>query len=353
MPPRLLAGVCFSALLTASMQTFFASMSLLHHSPHDQSGPDNMATYLGKLDDTNLGPFSDKIAEESLASKHFLRYVQLDEFIGKGTATVTFSVDTTRLQMAFPQSFDNTKSYVIKFTGDMNRRGQYDTHFADYGAIAYEISKRISSHPSIPTTVFFEKSVINPFRDGTLMAPNTTSSIIMDRLMASTNMSIAVVESVRPTPEHLDDDGYLTLLPLDQIYCFWKRLFENLDFVHAHNVSMHDTALWNTILQDGEVMLFDWHMGEIFVEDSSGLPKGYEQLTATDQPHFHDTNRVGKRIKEQLKRLASRAISPEDAHRLTDLYKIMQAPNPPTLGSLLRTHEYFMVHANDTCTLMW
>jgi len=263
------------------------------------------------------------------AGDDLLRSLQFEEFLGEGVASIAFAVTSPLL----PQN----QSFIIKFSGDHDRKGKYLKNFAEYGLLARDIARHLAPHPSIPQTLYFEKSRKNPFiQDGPLAGLSLTPDRYMERLRSYQNMSIAIIERATATHSHLKDG----VLDVPRPYCFWKRLFEIMDYVNSKNVQLTDTKLWNMLLQNGEIILFDWHMARLFVSPNATkpLPYGHRQLKSGQQVHDHDVNRIGSRIQEYLD---ARQVNTREKALLQDMVHVMQQDHPPSFGWILDHHEYF------------
>jgi hypothetical protein len=296
-------------------------------------------------------------------SVHWLETrIQLGKYLGSGVASVAFEA---KLAVDDPLISSPSKQYIIKFTGDHHRNGKVEPRFGEFGAIAVELTARLAPHPSIPQTIYFAKSTPNPFRTGTFFLPaNKLDSSLGKRLLQATNMSIAVTERAIQTHEHVDEDGVLSI-PKSKVPCFWRRLFEILDYVHSRNIRFIDTKFWNMLLQDGEIILFDWHMGDIVVTSNDTpisskqgkkqkLPFRHVILEEDDTVHSYDVYKVGKRVREYLDSIPKKKRD-ADWRRLGDMRKRMQGDDPPSFGWLVKNHEYFVHQSNNTtsCSLVW
>lgn len=280
---------------------------------------------------------SDLSSEEQ--QKLSLEDIQLGTFLGHGKFTDAFDTD-------IPQSFKTAgKEYVIKFTGDY-RNPKYFFH----GKISSQLMNTLSPHPSIPETLLFLESAPNPFRNNIFHINGTISKTTTKRLNRSQNMSITVTEKVTATHEHINEDDILDI-PASKVRCFWRNLFELLGYLHSKNVMMIDTKLWNILLQNGTIVMFDWNNGKVFHDGLSVEEYGWHV-------HEYDVYSFGKRMREFLdhqEELAaagsSNVISPLDIRLLRHMVRSMRLKSPST--TKLLDHEYFDQDRNVSCSLTW
>lgn len=163
--------------------------------------------------------------------------------------------------------------------------------------------------------------------------------------------------------------------------------------VHSRNVILYDTKMYNIMLQNGTIQLFDWNLGKIFhqqhnntttttittttrddQEEELQLPsQKYNHVSPPRYPtvHEHDVRKVGKRIREFVKHQKKKqskqhgahqpnntaVVSPDDLELLHDLYHVMESSSssktPPTFQWILDHHAYFAIHKNESCHLIW
>ena len=301
-----------------------------------------------------------------ITNRHsWLETIRLGKYIGEGDASVTF--EAIMLDPPPPILMSSNKKYVIKFTGDHHLDGNLVPKFAEHGDIAVEITARLAPHPSIPQTIHFERSTANPFRTGTFPLPSKSERLCA-RLLQSTNMSIALVERAVQTHKHADEKVWVLNVPTNKVQCFWRRLFEILDYVHSRNIRLKDSGLWNMLLQDGEIILFDWHQGDIVVDEkqpsntthANKLPFRHVRLDKDDgddgemSVHSFDVYKIGKRIGDLLKTAPEEEWS-DDWRRLQAMRRQMRHDDDPmpSFGWFLENHEYFVQHQNKTCSLLW
>ena len=318
--------------------------------------------------------------------------VRLGKFLGQGIASVAFEAKIKQGALQDIMIGHRPREYVIKFTGDHNRRGEYEPDFFKHSQVAYDVTKKLSPHPSIPQTIYFQPSVVNPFHpspDGIFSNFSTSnlsetveiSESLIKRLLMSSNTSIALMEKAVATHRHLrKPQSSLLVLPTpDLVKCFWYQLFQILDHVHSHQIQWVDTKLWNVLLQNGRIILFDWHKARTVhrpTNTQAELPFGHVILEdPKEKVSDYDVFKVGKRIKEYLKSKKAKAKPTmksaaygnnantnathyginEDAiglYQLHTLREMMHQPYPPTMGWFLKNHEYFN-GTSPSCKLIW
>ena len=290
----------------------------------------------------------------------WLQHIKVGEFLGSGKYSDTFAavLDDEYYKRHYPQQFAASKQspeYIIRIAGNYHDGVSNDGKLVK-SERAWNITKRLSPHPSIPATMHYVKQTSNPFNDGRLQFADDSkrkwAKKHMDgRLFKATNVSIDVTERVRPSVKHCEGVHGLLTVPPHMVRCFWRQLFETMSYVHSKGVSIRDTKLWNFMIREpGKIVLFDFNLGHI-VDIGS---KEYEQIHEEDVQHF------GKRIQEYLESQKRdyenvETIPQVDLDDLEDLAKTMmdESKPPPTLMSLLENHEYFLVEADDECLLKW
>ena len=299
--------------------------------------------------------------------------IQLGQFVGQGMVTVVFDV------VLDPLPPTGGREYVIKFTGDFDRLGEYHPEFADEAEKVHHITADIlPPAPFIPQTIWYRENVTNPFKTGLFPLPDCLEGEcdeVRARLLNSTRMSISIVERLEPTHMHYNGATKILDIPDDKVACFWKRLFEIMDYIHTRNVRWIDTAIWNIVLSNGEMAIIDWHCAHSVrikngsettsIEVIEGTNKNKNSCPETDvvladgeQVHTWDANTISKRIREFLgtKLDSIRAKQNYEIYGLVDLQRDMSRyPNPPSFGWLLANHPYFKRLKNITrgCNLTW
>jgi hypothetical protein len=299
-------------------------------------------------------------------NESWLNHIRLGDWLGSGKFSDTFAA-------IFDQPMD--KEYIIKFSGSY----ELGNSFADTAAHAVDVIARLSPHPNIPQTLNFARNISNPFRTGQFALPtgtvdrhNSTGSATLhaERLRRSPYVSVTVSERVRQTHKHLSHK--LLDVPSEKVRCFWRRLFETLDYAHSKKVIMVDTKLWNVMLQDGEMKFFDWNMAMIHETSrdrherhTMNTTKAYASCSQgksskCNAVHHYDVHKSSKRIDEFLaadkrkrNRDRSNIVSRLDRNYLKDLRDAMAVENPPTMRWLLDHHNYFLAEDSDSCTLKW
>ena len=340
------------------------------------------------------------IRNETKASKQGIETVELGQYLGSGRSTVTFEVKFKSEESSESYQVQGKSSgknaHVIKFSGD---------HQEDYqqrSQMEVTVAQILSPHPGIPQTVLFDPDVENPFRTGLIQLPtqirqeiskltqvNKTASKrqydALYHLETNQRMSIAVMERAMATHSHTrtDDAGgaVLDLPSTSLVRCFWKRLFETLDYVNAKQILWADTNLWNVLLQNGEIVFFDWNGARIYTttkKDSSlqqheaELPNGYELLDSgdADNPHGLVASRqipkIAKRIREYLDFVKANDRDLEEDHAKKqhwgELDRLCQSMldkqtkrSRKTLGWFLENDNYFRKHQSElqACSLVW
>lgn len=299
---------------------------------------------------------------------HWLETIRLGKYLGRGVATVTFEVAQLPPEALLPDGANASKPFVIKFMGDHDQFGKPTPKFSEHSAHANEVSSRLAPHPSIPQTILFESSVSNPFRGGIFPLPDKNR--LQEQLLRCDNFSISVTERAIATHDHLNRKDALRLPTRRLEKCFWRRLFEILDYAHSRNITWIDTKLWNVLLQDGEIIVFDWHMGEFVVDDGNlttanassqqkKLPFGHTTLDVGEKVHDHDVYKLGKRVLEYVRSIPAADWEKVEnggtmEKQLLDLGSRMQKDHPPTLRWLLDNHDYFQdVKRSENCSLTW
>jgi serine/threonine protein kinase len=353
------AGLC--SIL--SLSTFSGSVRLQDHLHLVQAHPADLAS--------NLFYNSHRFLLDGEESISWLNHIRLGDWLGSGKFSDTFAA-------IFDKPMD--KEYIIKFSGSY----KLENYFADAAAHAVDVVARLTPHPNIPQTLYFARNVSNPFRTGQFALPtgtvdrhNSTGSATLhtDRLRRSPHVSVTVSERVRQTHKHLTD--HRLDIPSEKVRCFWRRLFETLDYAHSKKVIMTDTKLWNVMLQDGEMKFFDWNMAMIYEPSRDrherhpmNTTKAYgrcyqgESSSSCNEVHHYDVYKSSKRIDEflvvdkrkrnrNLERDRSKIISRRDRDYLKDLRDVMDDDNPPTMRWLLDHHNYFFAEDSDSCTLKW
>lgn len=296
----------------------------------------------------------------------WLNQIQLGEWLGSGKFSDTFVA-------IFDPPLD--KEYIIKFSGSYDQ----EKTFADGAAHAVDVVARLSPHPNIPQTLYFARNVSNPFRTGHFALPKDTidrhtstgvSQLNVERLRRSPRVSAIISERVRQTHKHLRH--HILEVPSDKVRCFWRRLFETLDYAHSKNVIMVDTKLWNVMLQDGELKFFDWNMAMIYESKGdrherhkSKSTKPYSTCSQgkshnCDAVHHYDVRKVSKRISEFLdydkhkrKHHRSNTLPRQDRDYLEDLKNIMAVKHPHSMKWLIEHHSYFLAEDTESCILIW
>ena len=289
----------------------------------------------------------------------WLEHIKVGEYLGSGQYSDTFAAVLDddyykRYLLRRDTELEKLPDYIIRITGNY-RDGVTNDKELTKSEKAWNITKRLSPHPSIPTTMHFVKQTSNPFNDDRLQFEDNDkrkwARKHMDgRLFKATKVSIDVTERIRPSIKHCDVNGTLTV-PLHLVRCFWRQLFETMSYVHSKGVAVRDTKLWNFMIRDpGKLVLFDFNLGYL-------ADPGSEEL---ERIHEEDVLRFGKRIQEYLERqkddtTTAEKITKGDLNDLEHLSKIMMIDfkQPPTMTSLLKNHEYFLVEADDECLLKW
>ena len=287
----------------------------------------------------------------------WMQHIKVGDFLGSGKYSDTFVAvfDDDYFQRYNIQSSEKPPEYIIRITGNY-RDGVTNDKKLRASERAWNISQRLSPHPSIPTMAHYAKQTANPFNDGRLQFADQSkrkwAKKHMDgRLLKATNVSIDVTERVRPSVKHCKGEHGLLTAPPHIVRCFWRQLFETMSYVHSKGVSIRDTKLWNFMVREpGKIVLFDFNLGEIADIGS----KEFERMHEEDVLHF------GKRIQEYVESqkgdtTIAEKISQGDLDDLENLSKIMMDDSkpPPTMTSLLENHEYFLVEADDECLLQW
>ena len=310
--------------------------------------------------------------------------VRLGKFLGEGVVTVAFEadlIDRDNLPTLWKEN-NNKKNngYVIKFTGDHDRKGNHNPKFYLHTFNAYQVTTKLAPHPSIPQTIYFDQNTVNPFftnDKGELYFSLANKQLVVkeeswphgmkERLLKWQNVAISIVEKVVDTHEHLGRHSRLELPNPQLVKCFWKQLFDILDYVHSRNIRWVDTKLWNVLLQDGIIILFDWHVANTVVVDDvdsnnntlSGITTKEEKrdllfghISLQDpKEKVSDTDvyTISKRIKEYLESQNfdynnDSGDEDNDLHQLYHLSEMMRKDYPPTMGYFLKHHRYFQDH---------
>lgn len=320
----------------------------------------------------------------------WLDHVHLGEWIGSGGWSDAF-------EAIIDKDYNpSNKSYIIKFTGDIEADGDVD--HAKSSITAVEVIRRLSPHPSIPENLYFVPKIPNPFPDryqlpnATRLVRHSTGAERMNRKRLTTSkfMSIQISERVIQTHNHMEGR-----MPGDKLRCFLYHFFQVLDYAHSKNVMMIDLVLYNVILQDGVMKFIDWSDAMIFETDrerknriknnitypysfcsagicSDGKTRKFEYV------HEYDVQKLAYRIGRLLRYYEEKDmdydayvrkddnegyfISTRDMKLIKDLIGKMSNDRPaPRLRWLLDHHDYFTgilgeeedggIHSN--CTLLW
>ena len=341
-----------------------------------------MGAHLGETISYNLGNYYIIVHHDWLQKN-----VRIGKFLGEGVVTVAFEVDIDdRDNLPILWKENNNKKnngYVIKFTGDHDRKGNHNPNFYLNAFNAYQVTTKLVPHPSIPQTIYFDQNTVNPFftnDKGELYFSLANKQLVVkeeswphgmkERLLKWQNVSISIVEKAVETHAHYGTEEPFALeLPNPHlIKCFWKQLFDILDYVHSRNIRWVDTKLWNALLQDGIIVLFDWHVANTVVVDdfdsnnntSSGITTkedkrdllfGHISLQdPKEKVSDTDVYKISKRIKEYLESQNfdhnndSGDDEDDDLHQLYHLSEMMRKDYPPTMGWFLKHHKYFQDH---------
>mmetsp|Transcript_2728 Transcript_2728/g.8011 ORF Transcript_2728/g.8011 Transcript_2728/m.8011 type:complete len:381 (+) Transcript_2728:255-1397(+) len=298
----------------------------------------------------------------------WLSHIKVGKFLGSGKYSDTFIAvfdddyynkymyhqAQSALSGGDSTNSGNTPDCIIRITGNY-RKGVISDSKLRASERAWRISQRLSPHPSIPTMLHYVRHTPNPFLDGRLdFAQNSTRKLAIKhndgRLFKATNVSIDVTERVYPTVEHCNSRDGLLAVPVHKVRCFWRQLFETMSYVHSKGVAIRDTKLWNFMVQDGKIVLFDFNLGHMADVGS----REYEQIHVEDVQHF------GKRIREYVESQRGNTTAIEqpsslDLDLLEDLSQIMMIDNksPPTMTWLLENNKYFLIEGDDECLLQW
>ena len=301
-------------------------------------------------------PFQQQVDGDDLS---WLEHIKVGEYLGSGKYSDTFAAVLDddyykRYLLRRDTELEKLPDYIIRITGNY-RDGVTNDKELTKSEKAWNITKRLSPHPSIPTTMHFVKQTSNPFNDDRLQFEDNDkrkwARKHMDgRLFKATKVSIDVTERIRPSIKHCDVNGTLTVPP-HMVRCFWRQLFETMSYVHSKGVAVRDTKLWNFMIREpGKLVLFDFNLGHM-------ADPGSEEF---ERIHEEDVHRFGRRIQEYLESqkedtMAEKKIRQYDLNDLEHLSKIMMIDfkQPPTMTSLLKNHEYFLVEADDECLLKW
>ena len=202
-----------------------------------------------------------------------MQHIKVGEFLGSGKYSDTFAavLDDDYYKRHYPQQFTASKQspeYIIRIAGNYHDGVTNDRKLVK-SERAWNISKRLSPHPSIPATMHYVKQTSNPLNDGRLQFVDDSkwkwAKKHMDgRLFKATNVSIDVTERVRPSVKHCEGVHGLLTVPPPMVRCFWRQLFETMSYVHSKGVSIRDTKLWNFMIREpGKIVLFDFNLGHI------------------------------------------------------------------------------------------
>eukprot|EP00980_Cylindrotheca_fusiformis_P016854 scaffold5088_cov98-Cylindrotheca_fusiformis.AAC.5 len=305
----------------------------------------------------------------------WLDNIRLGDWLGSGQYSDTFEANILDPPIL-------GKEYVIKFSGSQGQEELY----ADKAAHGEYISGMLSPHPSIPKTLYFARSIANPFQTGQFTLPgkspdrhNSTGvqALHIERLMQSANVSVIVSERVHQTHKHLKPGSDILEVPPEKVRCFWRRYFEIVDYAHSKKVMVRDLKLWNILLQDGDMKFFDWNSAKVFETKRDrrerhrlNTTKPYLTCPQGAHPrckavHHIDVQEISKRLNEflnydkQKRRIQETghrtAIPQQDRNDLKHLRDVMAVEEPPTLASLLEHHEYFLRDGflKASCSLKW
>ena len=284
------------------------------------------------------------------------------------------------LSMTFEAIFDEAteKQYVVKISGDNMYTGDLQIR---YVANEIEVIKRLSPHPSIPEILHCTGgSIPNPFSSKRLDFWPGASKKDKEWILDCTNITVIVEERFFPTIKHQESKTKL-IVPPNKIRCFFRRLFEILNYAHEHNVMQRDINLINLLIQDGDLKMYDWNEAIIFNPEKLQLVFERKLLLPRKPPfentppenryksqhsvfvnvHGYDVWVVGNMIRhyvedQQEEQDDDKRISDSDRRLLEDLASKMMIDDPeqrPTLKWLLDNHEYFAIEKDDDCKLSW
>jgi hypothetical protein len=272
-----------------------------------------------------------------------LSRLNLGEFLGRGLYTYTAVA-------LFDPPLETTKQYVAKISGNWARpKDLRKKRPMECAARAVQIARRLSPHPSIPQILHHFHDIPNPFLNtsgvGLDFWPHAKEGEHKDRIKTSHRISLTLVERAVATNALIDNDFNL-IVPAKNVRCFWRRLFQVLDYIHSKGIMVIDLMLHNIMLQDGKIIFFDLNMGRL--------------ATNATSVHARDTITIGEHVidfltfQQNQRKYNKTTISTKDEELLKDMEKrIRQSVPPPTMKWLLEHHEYFAIERSDPCVLMW
>jgi len=296
----------------------------------------------------------------------WLDYVTFPQnpLIGRGLYTFTFAMD-----LNIPSKTE--KDYVLKITGLFNGTGAKGSGKASKRAlrsyqVAVEMYSHLSPHKSIPETLFYIENIPNPlllqndtslslaFNKGIqqIIGPYRKEKLIhaKEKIQSSANVSIIAQERIYPS--HTINRGKCLLIPKDKIRCFWRRLFEAIDYAHSRNVMMIDISFPNVLIQDGEIILFDWNTAEFFEPNGTK----YEWMVTKKNKNFvysYDVSKLGKLIGYYLK-CDTLNITKSDVTLLKKMNRMMiKNYDSHSLQWYIQNHKYFTTEKDEECDLNW
>jgi hypothetical protein len=195
------------------------------------------------------------------SDEELLRRLQIGEFIGRGIlvhAHEAFfdppleALDPITLRRCNLDGNRTHGSFVVKLTGTFKRPSKVNKLSPlERASFAVEVIDLLSPHPSIPKVVKHFHNLSNPFRNTTTTATpllrflsnDTQSGRWSVRVLEAERLSLTLVEKVVKTHDILSN--YIIIVPLSKLRCFWRTLFEALQYIHSRNVVVKDMELWN------------------------------------------------------------------------------------------------------------
>jgi serine/threonine protein kinase len=353
---------------TTSREPLDAKLSSSNHDPQQQKLPNG---------------FLELLREDT---RSWLENLEFGPGLGYGAVSTTVRA-TFKDQV--PTNQYNGTEYIVKMAAGDNERS--------LATVGVEAVCRVYPHPSIPRTLHFAPAVDSNALFGQPTRDEDHEHYYHKKFWANIKdedkaeifkkeeVSIIVEERKFPTQRHAthyDDNGEKNLIvPAPLVKCFFRLLFEVLDYAHKRNVMLRDIGLNNMMISHGELILFDWNLAKVYnpnrLEEvftfrlrKIGPPENVhkEHHSVYVNAHAWDVWVLGQKIigkylayqasleeGEGDKYATDLLLSRTELDLLEDLKSQMMVLDPakrPTLRKLLDKHAYF-ADAPDNCTLAW
>ena len=313
--------------------------------------------------------------------EELLRRLKLGNFIGRGLLVYTteayFEPPLTDIPTSASCNNNSSHSmmmlgnethttFVAKITGIWKRPEKMKKQSPiEQALLTVELTDRLRPHPSIPRILHHFHNIPNPFLDGAdpridfWFKGDKKQPAREDRVLEVELVSISLMERVFETHEIFKTWEEILDIPLQHLRCFWRQLFEVVDYIHSRGVMVNDLELRNILLQDGIIKFFDLNMGTIF--ESSNSSNTTKQKFGHVYPpeleyeflHKRDASYIGYHVRHHLSEGVRKELSSKDVELLLDMRDRLESDEPPTMGWFLENHEYFAIEEHALCNLVW